>query len=60
MKKIPNTKHQTPNNLQIPNTQWDATVDFRLPTWSGAHERLVFESWCLSGVWCLEVGVYFS
>jgi hypothetical protein len=45
MTETPNTKHQTPEKLQFPNSKGEAAGD------------LVFEAWCLFGVWCLEFGV---
>ncbi|PWU15244.1 MAG: hypothetical protein C5B50_15700 [Verrucomicrobia bacterium] len=44
MNKTPNTKDQTPEKLQTPNT-------------NGNEHALGFGAWCFSGVWCLVFGV---
>jgi hypothetical protein len=47
MKQTPNTKHQTPGKLQIPNPKSQPV----------SNPRLLFGVWDLFGVWCLVFGV---
>src|SRR5437867_1749268 len=50
--KTPNTKHQTPNNLQSSNTKTHAGERQR------SRRDCAFGVWKFVGVWCLVFGVF--